>query len=500
MADGRLNTTDGDDRETPTLAPDGLPSRIPLPEVPDHDAITMQRAIGALLGSAVGDALGAPFEFGRAGDYSRRFPEPVLGGTGEMIGGGRFNWAPGEFTDDSQMAVALAHSLIASSGFDADDDWERFVVWRRGAPDVGLLTGRVLAEPTWPDAARRGHLARDGRSAANGSLMRITPIAIAWSGAPEDELLTVARAQSALTHFDPAAGWGAAIGAVLIARAIRGEDPIAAIPEVLAKVDPAFAPRFATMLAPDWEPGSSTDPSNGTVWTCLAQAVWAVRANERFDDALVAAIELGGDTDTVATVAGAIAGARGSVQAIPSRWLAYVNGSLTTPSGRMRLDNAALQDLARALVGRGPVSATPEEPSAGPAAVAPGVHAANLGGARTVPTNWGVVSLCRTFGAFDGHDARREVYLIDRSGPANADPLAALTDAVDSIDAFLADGREVVVHCHGGHSRTGLVLKAWAMRRFGFDERGAHDWLLERWPHYQDHQTSFVELLRNEWS
>jgi len=357
----------------------------------------------------------------------------------------------------------------------------------------------VLAEPAWPDAARRGHLARDGRSAANGSLMRVTPIAIAWSGGPEDELIAAARAQSALTHFDPAAGWGAAIGAALIARAIRGEDPIAAIPEILATVDPAFVARYATMLAPDWQPDPSSNPSNGTVWTCLAQAVWAVRTNDRFDDVLVAAIDLGGDTDTVATVAGAIAGARGSVQAIPSRWLSYVNGSLMTPTGRARLDNSSLQDLARALVGRAPVAPTPEEPSAGPVPVAPGVHAANLGGARTAPTDWAVVSLCRTFGAFDGHATRREVFLIDQSGPANADPLAALTDAVDSIDAFLADGHDVVVHCHGGHSRTGLVLKAWAMRTFGFDERGAHDWLLERWPHYQDHQTSYVELLRTEW-
>lgn len=74
-----------------------------------------------------------------------------------------------------------------------------------------------------------------------------------------------------------------------------------------------------------------------------------------------------------------------------------------------------------------------------------------------------------------------------------------MRDAVDSIDAFLAEGRDVVVHCHGGRSRTGLVLKAWAMRTNGWDERTAHDWLAERWPLYDDYQTSFVELLRSEW-
>lgn len=495
------DSTTPNDRPTGarTHVGDGLEARIARPPVPHHDSITQQRAIGALLGAAVGDALGAPFEFRPPGEYSRTFTTPVVGGTGELTGGGSFNWAPGEFTDDTQMAVALAHSLIACDGFDADDLWARFVAWRRSAPDVGLLTGRVLAESDWPDAARRGHLARDGRSAANGSLMRVTPIAIAWSGATEVETMHAARAQSALTHFDPAAGWGAAIGAAMIRRAILGDDPIASIPAILERVDPAHVDRFATMLSPDWHPGLDGHPGNGSVWTCLAQAVWAVRTNDDLHDALVAAIDLGGDTDTVATVTGAVAGARGSVQAIPSRWLTYVNGSLSTPDGEVRLDNAALQDLARALLDRGPVSATPEEPDAGPTAVAPRLHAANLGGARTVPTGWAVISLCRTFGGFDGHPLRREVYLIDQSGPANADPVAAVRDAVDSIDAFLAEGHDVVVHCHGGHSRTGLVLKAWAMRTYGFDEREAHDWLLAQWPHYEDHQTSFVELLRNDW-
>jgi ADP-ribosyl-[dinitrogen reductase] hydrolase len=267
----------------------------------------------------------------------------------------------------------------------------------------------------------------------------------------------------------------------------------------LAHVDADERERFALMLNESWEPNSADDPSNGSVWTCLAQAVWAVRHNGRFEDVLVAAIELGGDTDTVATVAGAIAGARDSVQAIPSRWLTYINGELETPEGLAGFDNAGLQDLARSLVGRGPVAATAPEPSAGPTEVAPGVHAANLFGAQDAPVSWGVVSLCRTFGAFDGHTARREVFLIDQSGPANADPATAVRDAVDAIDALLAEGRTVVVHCHGGHSRTGLVLKAWSMRTNGFTEREAHVWLSERWDQYQDYQKSFIELLETDW-
>ena len=68
--------------------------------------------LGALAGTAVGDALGAPFEFNEPGTYLRTFPTPVVSGTGELIGGGSFDWAPGEFTDDTQMALALAESLV----------------------------------------------------------------------------------------------------------------------------------------------------------------------------------------------------------------------------------------------------------------------------------------------------------------------------------------------------------------------------------------------------
>ncbi|MFM8861015.1 MAG: ADP-ribosylglycohydrolase family protein, partial [Acidimicrobiia bacterium] len=246
-------------------------------------------------------------------------------------------------------------------------------------------------------------------------------------------------------------------------------------------------------------PGRADEPSNGSLWGCLAQAVWAVRHHDTFADAVTAAIDLGDDTDTVATVTGAIAGARSSIQGIPSRWLTPLNGRVTTPTGDEFYDNARLQDLARRLLGRKAVPMTTMEPPAGPHAVAERLHAANLPGAATAPTDWAVVSMCRTHGLLEHHPVRREVFLIDQAEPANVDAATALRDAVDTIDAFLAEGRDVVVHCHGGRSRTGLVLKAWAMRTHGWDERTAHDWLQGCWPLYEDYQTSFVELLREEW-
>jgi ADP-ribosyl-[dinitrogen reductase] hydrolase len=116
----------------------------------------------------------------------------------------------------------------------------------------------------------------------------------------------------------------------------------------------------------------------GTVWGCLAQALWAVRTTGSFEDALVAAVNLGDDTDTVACVAGAIAGARYGLQTMPSRWTTYVHGHVATPDGDRQYDFGSLQDMARQLIGLHRVTLTPPEPAFSAMEVAPGLHAANL--------------------------------------------------------------------------------------------------------------------------
>src|SRR3954465_11991019 len=87
------------------------------------------RVAGALVGSAVGDALGAPFEFGPPGAFSARFPAPARGVHTEMCGGGSLGWAPGEFTDDTQMALMVACSLVENGGLSEADLFDRFRTW-----------------------------------------------------------------------------------------------------------------------------------------------------------------------------------------------------------------------------------------------------------------------------------------------------------------------------------------------------------------------------------
>ena len=169
------------------------------------------RLTGVLVGSAVGDAVGAPFEFKGPGTYGRRFPGQVVGDIGEMIGGGSFNWAPGEFTDDTQMAVALAEALLAVDGYDPDVVWAHFRAWVRTAKDVGITTSYALQHDDWRGAAASSHEATNGRSASNGCVMRIAPVGVIGVRLGRDETFRIAVAQAALTHHDPAAAAGAAI-------------------------------------------------------------------------------------------------------------------------------------------------------------------------------------------------------------------------------------------------------------------------------------------------
>jgi ADP-ribosyl-[dinitrogen reductase] hydrolase len=361
-----------------------------------------------------------------------------------------------------------------------------------------------------------------GMSAGNGSVMRNTPVALWTAGDPLEEMIALATAQATLTHHDPHNGFGAAIHAGMLRAGLHGRDVFAAIDEVLAALPPEAGARWAPLLAPDHEPEPGT--RNGDVFTCLAQAVWAVRHAGDFESAVARAIDLGRDTDTVACVAGSIAGARWGIQGIPSRWLTYVHGRVTVPaavgatgahsgmlepSGRgsdptVRYDHRSLQRVARALLGKGDAQEQGHEVAGGPTRVHAEfpLHAADLLGAASAGNEWAVISLCRTPSTFDRRPVRRQVYLVDRAGPEhNADPRRVLTDVVDTIDALLAEDpdRPVLVHCHGGRSRTALVLEAWAMRRFGWNAAEAHAWLLERWPRAELLNSTFVELLRDGW-
>ncbi|MFM7068230.1 MAG: ADP-ribosylglycohydrolase family protein [Actinomycetes bacterium] len=462
----------------------------------------VQHALGAMVGSAVGDALGAPFEFQPGGLWSAKFPQAVVGERGEMRAGGM--WAAGEFTDDTQMALALAESLCEHRQLDPADVWARWIEWSQDAADVGILTQRALRYDHWEGAAAHAHEENGGKSAGNGGIMRNTPIALFTLDQTSEAACALAEAQSNLTHLDADCAIGARLHTLALRAGINGDNVFEALDDAVRRIDGAESrARWAELLSPDWHPDQTT-LTNGTVWTCLAQAVWAVRYASSFEAAVTRAVDLGDDADTVACVAGSIAGAIWGIQAIPSRWTTYLCGTVGTNDGVQAYRSSTLQDLTLRLLGRSPSKIAYADTPEGPTAVDDSgrLFAADWGGARSAPTDWAVVSACRTGDDFLEHPIRREIYLIDEyDEAANHNVAAAVLDAVDSIDALLADHPEqkVLVHCHGGRSRTALILKAWAMRRYSWTEPQAHDWLRERWPRAHRENPVFTRFLTEEW-
>ncbi|GAA1313252.1 ribosylglycohydrolase [Planotetraspora silvatica] len=263
-----------------------------------------------------------------------------------MCGGG--GWDPGEATDDTQMAVLIAESLLERRGLDLPDMFARFQRWATSDPkDIGLQTEDVLTNGLAWDRAAAHHFQTNQRAAGNGSLMRATTSAVYFARDGREATMDAARRVAALTHGDRAAWEGTAVFHELVRVALRGGDPLAALPGTLTLVHPDHRRRYATVLADDWHPDQATE-FNGAVWPCLGSAVWAFRTTTSYEDALRAAVDLGGDTDTVAAVTGGLAGAYYGVDAIPARWTEPLHVPLPGFDGRvLRLPD--LLELARRL-------------------------------------------------------------------------------------------------------------------------------------------------------
>lgn len=312
-----------------------------------HTLPRADRVAGAVVGSAAGDALGAPFEFGPAGAFSARFPD----GAGLLCGGG--GWDPGEATDDTQMAVLVGESLLERGGLDLPDVFDRFRRWAGSEPkDIGLQTEDVLTNGEQWDRAAALHFRINGRAAGNGSLMRATTSAVYFAHAGRTATMEAARRIAALTHGDRAAWEGTAVFHELLRVALTGEDPLTAVPRTLDEVHPDHRRRWATALAPDWHPALATE-FNGAVWPCLATALWALRTTDSFESALAAAVDVGGDTDTVAAATGGLAGAVYGIDAVPDRWTTLLHVPLPGYGDRV-LRTPELLGLAARLDGEAP--------------------------------------------------------------------------------------------------------------------------------------------------
>ncbi len=321
--------------------------------------MTTNGATGALLGLAVGDALGTTYEFESIPQPG--YPTLATGPATDVVGGGPFGLIAGQVTDDTQLAVCLARSLAERGGFDPADLAARFVAWRAHAFDVGNQTGRAIDELQDGAAPTSAGLTvwRDGnrQPAGNGSLMRTVPLAVAFADAARATtvvpvaLVDAAITESMITHADPRCALACAAFDCAIAAAIVTPLDGAAMVAVARAALAVGAQRLATLWAGEGEAAAdracvataladlerdlaaalAADPevygrelhidrTAGFVRLAFRLAFWHAVHTPSWQAAVIDVASRGGDADTNTAIVGALLGARDGAGAIPAAW------------------------------------------------------------------------------------------------------------------------------------------------------------------------------------
>jgi ADP-ribosyl-[dinitrogen reductase] hydrolase len=272
------------------------------------------RKVGSLVGLAVGDALGTTLEFETRGTF-----DPIT----DLIGGGPFKLNPGEWTDDTSMALCLAHSLSYRNGFDAKDQMNRYCNWYQ----YGYMssTGECFDIGNTVSTALRSYLETgnpfsgsvDEYSSGNGSLMRLAPIPMFYS--EFDECIKYAGESSRTTHGSAECIDSCRLFASLIYHAYRSSEKY----EILDKnrYEPYTGNVLAISNGSFLQKEYSELTGSGYVIESLESALWCFMHSMSFEECVLLAANIGNDADTTAAIAGQIAGAYYGIEGVSSRWL-----------------------------------------------------------------------------------------------------------------------------------------------------------------------------------
>jgi ADP-ribosyl-[dinitrogen reductase] hydrolase len=277
---------------------------------------------GALLGLAAGDALGTTLEFKRPGTF-----EPIT----DVVGGGPFRLRPGEWTDDTSMALCLAESLIECDGFGPIDQLRRYVRWYHEGHnsstghcfDIGNTVRAALSRFERTGEPWCG--STDPDTAGNGSIMRLVPVPLFFA---QDPVRAVAEAadSSRTTHGAPEAVDACRYLAALVVGAIEGRSKEELLQPHFAPVarmwdTQSLAPAIAEIAGGSFRDREPPEiAGTGYVVRSLEAALWAFAKSTTFEDGALLAVNLGDDADTTGAVYGQLAGAFYGVEAIPTRW------------------------------------------------------------------------------------------------------------------------------------------------------------------------------------
>jgi len=273
-----------------------------------------QRYRGCLLGLAAGDAVGTTVEFRERGSFT-----PLT----DMVGGGPFRLLPGQWTDDTSMALCLAYSLLEQQGFDGNDQMQRYNNWRLHGYmsstgrcfDIGATVSEALSQYTSNKNPFAG--STNPFSAGNGSLMRLAPLPMYFSPNIE-QLIHFAGESSRTTH-----GAGECIDAcryfaTLLHCAFDAQDKESLLSCSLYQ--PTTRKIKAIQQQSYRQKSISEIKGSGYVVESLEAALWCFAQTDNFKDAILLAANLGDDADTTAAICGQIAGAFYGVEAIPIQW------------------------------------------------------------------------------------------------------------------------------------------------------------------------------------
>lgn len=286
----------------------------------------------ALLGVAVGDALGVPVEFKSRLSISKN---PVT----DMIGCGTYNLPAGTWSDDSSLTFCLAEAL--TQGFDLNVIGQYFVKWKHKnywTPhgyvfDIGIATSKAiskLAKGEEPEFAGGFNETDNG----NGSLMRILPLLFYLLDKPIDERFEITRKVSSITHGHIRSVIACFYYLEFAKQIFEGKDKFeiyknlqTEIPNHLTSlaIDQAEIAKFDRLLKGDIAKLNENEiQSSGYVLHTLEASIWCLLTTDSYKDAVLKAVNLGEDTDTTGAVTGGLAGLLYGLESIPEKWLQQI--------------------------------------------------------------------------------------------------------------------------------------------------------------------------------
>ena len=280
----------------------------------------INQAQGCLLGMAIGDALGTAVEFKSRGTF-----ELVK----DLRGGGAFRLAPGEWTDDTSMALCLGQSLL-DHGFDLKDQISKYLLWFREGYmsvngrcfDIGTTTRTALRrfEQTGEYPAGSSHFMDSG----NGGIMRMAPVPIMYCD-DLDQAVEYSMQQSSNTHDSDNCIDSAELLARVMVSALNGQDKISCLnwPDINMR-----SPQLKSIANMGYINKTEADiRGNGFVVDSLEASLWCFYTTDNFHDAVLKAVNLGDDADTTGAITGQIAGAFYGLSEIPDKWIKNVSWS-----------------------------------------------------------------------------------------------------------------------------------------------------------------------------